>query len=966
MTPAPLEAAPVADTPDERRHLTVIFSDLVGSTELASSMDPEDWHDVLAAYQGRVAEVIAEHGGVIAQFQGDGVVAYFGYPEARESAGRDAVSAGLAITGAVSGLAAALPADLGVPDLAARVGINTGEVVMAAVRAGGAPRIADVFGEVPNLAARLQGAGGPGQVLVSDSTARLVTGYFVMEAMGELDLKGIPRPIPTFRVLQPSAARRRLETGPLTGFVARPGENAWLQSQWEAAREGPTRTVLVTGEAGIGKSRLLQEFMSALADDGHVTAALYCSQRDALSPLRPFEPLMGAVPMTPDVASQWLADHTGSGPAMLLVEDAHWADPSTIEALEQMARRERPLLIVVTARPEFNDDQPFAFAHHLALNPLGPEDAVAVVAGVPGGDQLSEDVRRDLVARAGGVPLFLEELARGVLDHSTDPAPDLAIPVTLSDVIAARLDRLGDAKQVAQAAAIVGRAFDLDLLQAVSGLDRPTVQRHLQHLIDQAVVERSEVGTGRMWFRHALIHEAAYRSVLRSERRRAHATVAEVLLAQGQQAQQPEVIAYHLGAAGRAADAIAQWRQAARSARHHSRFREAAGHELELLALVPQLPESDQEVTELGARSRLIVCLTAFDQSSPDVIVEGARVQELARRVGDGTTLLRSFLVLLPWRQANADYHAIDEVLPEALALATELNAAWAHQTLNQYAGAVRIWQGRGPEGVALLESSFDAAGIPLNVSLASLPPQAQPVADIVIASTRIAAALGCWLTGRVGEADRIREDTLRFAVERSVPQAQAVTAATGAIFAQLDGDRAQVGRLTAATVEVADEVTNRQWQQWAAVLRWWSGQGDEEPEIPGPLLRPYFLMLLADAEGVPPDRARALLTEALETVRATGERFCEAEILRVRASVARAASDLAAAAADLNEAVAIAVAQGAPMLELRAWTDRVELAPDEIAPRAALEDCVTRLRRLARPTESQSLQRATALLARL
>jgi class 3 adenylate cyclase len=918
--------AAASDTPDERRHLTIMFSDLVGSTELASSMDAEDWHDVIEAYQRRVSAALGEHGGVVAQFQGDGLMAYFGYPEALESAGRDAVAAGLAVVEVVRRLGADLPAELGAGDLRARVGIHTGEVVIAAVRTGGKERIADVFGEAPNLAARLQGAGNPGDVIVSDSTASLISGYFVMEPVGPLSLKGITRQVPAYRVIRRGAARRRLETGPLTGFVARARESAWLEEQWSSVQRGPARAVLITGEPGIGKSRLLQEFSGTLGSAGVPVSPIYCARRDSLSPLRPFGPLMGSVPTAPDEAANWVMQRASERPLLLLVEDAHWADPSTIEAVDQVMHGEHPVLTVLTARPEFTDEPPLQTSQQLALDRLSPEEGMAVVSRVPGGDQLSAEVRQALVVRADGVPLFLEELTRGAVDRANDPEAVSGIPATLAEVITARLDRLGEAKRIAQLASIVGRAFDRRVLQAVSGLDRPNLDTHLQLLIDHAVVEATDDGDGQLWFRHALIHEAAYGSVLRPERRRAHSQVADILLFAGRSDSQPEVLAFHLGAAGRATESVENWRKAARAARQHARFREAAGHERELLALIPKLPESQRETVELAARSRLTMCLTAVDQSSPEAIVEGMRTQELARRAGDQRALLRSFLVLLPWWQANADYRTIDVVLPEALQLAAELGDSWAEQTLAQYAGAVRIWQGRAVEGVALLEASFSAAGLPFEASLTTVPPQGLPVADIVLASTRIAAALGCWLTGRVADAHRIRDDTRRFSAERSVPQAQAVTAATAAIIAQLDGDRELVARLTAETAEVGDEVTTRQWQQWASVLRWWSGELHEQPEVPGPLLQPYFLMLMADHEGVTAERSLLLLDEALQTVRATGEQFCEAEIFRLRAAVLHRSGDQEAAGAALDEAIAIARAQGAPVLELRALTDRMSL----------------------------------------
>ncbi|HVA05684.1 MAG TPA: adenylate/guanylate cyclase domain-containing protein [Acidimicrobiales bacterium] len=953
--------ASAPDTPpDERRHLTVVFSDLVGSTELASRMDAEDVREVIDAYQHRVAEVVSEHGGVIAQFQGDGAVAYFGYPEAIESAGRDAVAAALAIVQAVQQLGHDLPPELGVSDLSARAGVHTGEVVVGPTRAGGVLRIADVFGEAPNLAARLQSAGGPGDVIVSDTTASIVSGYFVMQAIGALSLKGIARQVPSFRVIRRSAARRRLETGPLTGFVQRPRASAWLTAHWESVVEGPARAVLVTGEPGIGKSRLLQEFTGGLAGNGVHVSPLYCARRDALSPLRPFGPVMGHVPLSPEVAADWVLSRAHEGPMVLLVEDAHWADPSTIEVVDQVVHGAYPLLAVLTARPEFVDDPPLQTVDQLSLERLSAEEAMSIVSRVPGGDQLPSAMARALVERGDGVPLFLEELTRAVVNHSSDPDAITGIPATLSEVITARLDRLGEAKRIAQLAAIVGRAFDRRVLQAVSGLDRPSLDAHLQHLVDHAVVEPSDEGDGHWWFRHALIHEAAYGSVLRVDRRRAHAQVADILLLDGRGEVQPEVVAFHLGIAGRAAEAVEHWRHAARAARRHARFREAAGHERELLALVPHLPESEQELAEMGARSRLTLCLTAVDQSSPEAIVEGMRVQELARRTGDRKALLRSFLVLLPWWQANADYRSIDDALPEAERLAFELEDPWAQQTLARYAGAVRIWQGRAPEGVRLLDASFEASGPPLGESLAAQLPSGLPVLDIVTASTRIAAALGCWLCGRVTDANRIREDTLRFAAERSVPQAQAVTGATAAIIAQLDGDRVLVSSLTGDLAQMGDEVTTRQWQQWASVLQWWSGASTSEPEVPGPLLRPYFLTLMADRDAVPTDRALTLLDDALDTARATGELFCEAEILRVRGTVLRRAGHIAAADALFDESAAVARTQGAPILELRALTERAGLPGARPETRTALADAV---KAFANEDPTHAVARAVAVL---
>ena len=256
-----------ADGP-ERRQLTVMFTDLVGSTDLASTLDPEDWHDVLSAYQHRVATIVTRHGGVIAQFQGDGAVAYFGYPVAQESASRDALAAGMEVVEDIVRLGTELPPALRISDLQARAGIHTGEVLVAAVTAGGQERLPDVWGQVPNMAARLQAVGEPGQIVVSGETATLVAGFFELEPLGSLTLKGIGHPVPAFRVLRRSGARNRLEARPLTRFIPRAEASDWLEEQWGLLGLGSGRLVVVSGEPGIGKSRLLFEFSAELAAAG--------------------------------------------------------------------------------------------------------------------------------------------------------------------------------------------------------------------------------------------------------------------------------------------------------------------------------------------------------------------------------------------------------------------------------------------------------------------------------------------------------------------------------------------------------------------------------------------------------------------------------------------------------------------------------------------------------------------------
>jgi class 3 adenylate cyclase/tetratricopeptide (TPR) repeat protein len=913
-----------------------MFTDVVGSTELASTLDPEDWHDVLDAYQHRVASIVRANGGVIAQFQGDGAVAYFGYPEAVESAGRDAVSAGLDIVDDIAHLGAELAPALGVKDLRARAGIHTGEVVVAAITAGGNERLPDVWGQVPNLAARLQGACEPGQVVISSDTASLVSGFFELVSLGTLTIKGIAQPVPAFRAMRRSPARHRLEARTLTTFVSRADALAWLHDQWSLARQGQARLALVTGEPGIGKSRLFYEFGAGLSARGHSVRTLFCSRRGSLSPLEPFTEVMDTSPATPADADAW-ADALGRlGPLLLVVEDAHWADPSTLEAVHLIARRATPVFVLMSARPEVADNPHVRPVAHLSLERFSTEEAYEMLDLLPESAGMEADVRDALIRRADGVPLFLEELARGVAEAASDV--NAAMPATLSEVITARLDRLGEAKRVAQSAAVIGRTFERPVLLAVTGLDDATFDADLDRLTEHSIVEPTSRGD-ELQFRHALFHEASYRSVLRADRVRIHQAVGEMLVETGRAEMRPEIAAYHLGAAGRATEAVPLWKRAARTARQNSRFREAAAHERAVLVLVPQLPEEERERTELKSRSRLVMCLTAVDQTNPEALAESERVDELARRLGDQASLLRNYMVLVPWWQASARYERIDAILVEARRVAEELGDDWSVQLLAMYEATTRLWRGRPTEALELMRATYAAIGIALDGSLSDLPPLSS-VELMVLGAPRVATALACWQCGLATQAWQIANEVLRFTTQQNVPQAVALAAVTSAIMAQLDGERELVAKLANEAWHVSDEVSTRQWRQWSQSLLWWAGDGLDEPELPGSHLRPYFLMLLADGPRIGEARALSLLDEAIGKARASGEAFCESEILRVRAGVLDQAGRLEDARENYVEAVASARAQGARMLELRALTDLARLSGASDDVRDELRAC--------------------------
>jgi hypothetical protein len=340
-----------------------------------------------------------------------------------------------------------------------------------------------------------------------------------------------------------------------------------------------------------------------------------------------------------------------------------------------------------------------------------------------------------------------------------------------------------------------------------------------------------------------------------------------------------------------------------------------------VLSLLGQLPEEERDATEMKSRSRLVMCLTAVDQSAPEVLEESRRVEELARRLGDRGILLRNYMILVPWWQASAEYEAVNAILVEARKEAEELGDDWTLQLITTYEATTRIWQGMLRQGLEQISAAYAASGLPLSQSFCELPAM-RSVELMALAPPRSATALACWLCGRAGEAWQIANDVLNCTTERQVPQSQAVAAVTAAIMAQLDGEHETVIKLAGEALHVADEVSTRQWRQWARSLQWWAGEGIEEPEIPGPLLGPYFQMLIADDARVDDDRAISLLDDALQTCRATSEQFCEAEILRVRAGRWLYLDAPDAAAEDYAAAVDVARKQGASMLELKALTD--------------------------------------------
>ena len=631
--PAP-KSAPAAPPPSptsraeaERRPITVMFCDLVGSTSLAAKLDAEDWRNLVGTYLDEASNAVTGLGGHVLKKLGDGLMALFGYPQAQENDAERAVRAALAIQRALADLNAR-NARSGAPELSARIGIECGSVVVDAA--------GEVFGEAPNVAARVQAAAEPGTVLVTASVQRQTAGLFVAEDKGAHQLKGVPAPVALYRIVRASGAGRRAGARALTPLVGREDELALLTRRWSRALAGEGQFVQIVGEPGIGKSRLVEEFRAKLAETPHTWVEWAASQLLQNTPLHPlaewgrlrfggadasdgqkladlentlrligldaaeYAPLLAPlfdVALPEDRAAKFapeelrrrqLAAMTAlflagarSQPVVLAFEDLHWADPTSLDLLRALVERgaQAPLLIVATTRPEFRPDWSLR-SHHsvISLAPLDRAQVRKMVGEIASRHALSDEMIDGVGERTGGVPLFVEEVTRLLLERDAQGAQ--AIPPTLQQSLAARLDRLGEAREVAQIGAVLGRDFSYRLLSDVSssaaGFDEPRLHAALDRLTEADLLfVDGAPPTAAYRFKHALIQDAAYESLLKSRRQALHRRAAEALRDANAE---PEAIAHHFTEAGLDDLAIEWWGKAGDQALRRSAFQEAIAH----------------------------------------------------------------------------------------------------------------------------------------------------------------------------------------------------------------------------------------------------------------------------------------------------------------------------------------------------------------------------------------------------
>jgi class 3 adenylate cyclase/predicted ATPase len=728
----------------ERRQVTVMFSDLVGSTALSARMDPEDLREVISAYQKCVAETVRRFGGFVAKYMGDGVLVYFGYPQAHEDDAERAVRAGLELIPAIQALKS--PASL-----QSRVGIATGMVVVGDLIGSGSAQEQSIVGETPNLAARLQGIAEPSTVVIAEATRRLLGNLFELEDLGAKDLKGIAGPVRAWVALRSNTVESRFEAlhaSGLTALVGRDEEIELLLRRWSRAKSGEGQAVLLSGEAGIGKSRLTAALMERLATEPHTRLRYFCSPQHTDSALYPVIGQMErAAGLAHDDTSQARLDKLDvllaqtsitaqdaalfaemlslpndgrypafalspvqrrqrtldaliarietlarQNPVLMIFEDVHWSDPTSLELFGRVVDRIRTLraLLLVTFRSEFQP--PWIGRAHvtvLTINRLTDREIGAMIDRLVGNKILPATVRQDIAERTDGIPLFVEEMTKAVLEAGSEsaaeqtaaavPSPALPVPASLHASLMARLDRLGPAKEVAQIGAAIGRDFSHALLAAVVRMPEAELQSALDRLIQAGLLFRQGVPPHASYlFKHALIQDAAYGTLLRSRRQHLHGEITSTIeeafpeIAE----MQPEILARHCAEAGLDEKAQKCWRTAGELAVRRASNREAIGHFRQALALNEKLPpDIGRSRTELAILSQLGPALmSVHGWSAPEVGVVFERAEDLARQLENSVDLAPPLAGLWLFHTARGQFSRANEITNELFNVARTLD----------------------------------------------------------------------------------------------------------------------------------------------------------------------------------------------------------------------------------------------------------------------------------------------------
>jgi class 3 adenylate cyclase/predicted ATPase len=1013
-SPPPIDA--------ERRQLTVMFCDLVGSTALSTRHDPEDLRELIGAYHHAVADTVGRFDGFVAKYMGDGVLIYFGYPRAHEDDAERAVRAGLAVIDAVGRLP-------GREDLRVRLGIATGLAVVGDLIGAGAAQERGVVGETPNLAARLQALAMPNTLLIAEGTRRQIGGLFDLADLGPQALAGFAEPQPAWRVIGESGMLSRFEAlrSGTTPLVGRDEEIELLTRRWQQAKSGEGRVVLISGEAGIGKSRLTAALSEHIETEPHTRLRYFCSphhQDSALYPviaqleraagfarddgpeakLDKFAALVGPAAEIGDISLliellslpggdrfapldlspqrkkertlaallRQLEGLVRTQPVLMIFEDLHWIDPTSREFLDLLLTRiERlPAVLVASFRPEFQ--LPWAGQAHvtvIALNRLGRNDGAVMVERLAGNAALlPRDVVAEIVERTDGVPLFVEEMTKAVLEagaaHGREvaasvPGAALGVPATLRASLMARLDRLGPtAKGVAQIGAAIGREFTYELAASVGELAEEALQEALRRLVDAGLVfQRGAPPAAEYLFKHALVQEASYGTLLRRTRQQLHARIAAALeeLSPELTDTQPELFAQHYAEAGFVEQSVACWGKAGHRSTARSAMAEAAAQlqkGLDQLALLPDTPERQRR--ELELRSALGAALLAVKgQAAPETGRAYARARELWEQLGSPAEFLK-----VPYGQSlhhlfRGEFDLALRVDEDLLRVSGQRNDS-AGLVLGHLSSGRTLW----------LIGKLAASRSHLERALALYDPIFH--GSLVLHTTthphvNSQAILGIDLfcLGFPDQALAQSKPAITEARRMAHPVTLAVTLGCGAILLSLVGDDATLDQWADQLVAVTTEQGIPSWRAIGIIHRGWakvkSGDVTEGMSLlrsgttafratGAELLMPHYLALLAGACEIAGqiEEALTLLDEGLQIADRTGERWLAAELNRRKGQLLLRQGHSQAAEELYRKALGIAHEQEAKLWELRAAVslarfrrdqDRLPEARDLLAP---------------------------------
>ena len=1002
--------APLADA--ENRQLTVMFCDIVGSTRLSEQLDPETFRDVIRAYQGCCASVVERYDGYIAQYLGDGLLIYFGYPAAHEDDAARATRAALDIRKA---LREAVP-ETG-QSLSVRIGLHTGRVVVGDI--GDRERKEKLaLGDTPNVAARIQALAEPDGILASEATQRLIEGLFVSRGLGASTIKGIENPLELFEILDVERAGTRFDAARRTrmsALVGRDLEIGLLERHWARAQRGDGQVVLISGEAGIGKSRLVEAMKDRARSTDAQILQFHCAPHQRNTAFHPFvdrlerlvestpeydtelrqagleaaldgvdfdgatgpaliaqlldvepenEASLAAVPparrkaLLIDALVAWIHHASTRGGLLCVFDDLHWSDPSTLEFLDNFLERiaGTTILAILTYRPEFQQRWPLS-AHfgQLALNRLSPQQVESIVADITGGRTLPGEVIEQVIERTDGIPLFVEELTKAVVESDllelrgesyalTGPLPALGIPATLQDSLMARLDRLATTRELAQIGATIGREFSYALIREVRERSEHELIADLDRLVAAGLLlQRGEPPNAEYIFKHALIQDTAYQSMLRGTRQQLHARVARVLEANfaATAAGSPELLAHHFERAGLADKAIHYWQRAGEKAVRQSANSEAVEHlrkGLDLLATTPE--DHDRATTELALLARLGPALIATEgYGAPATEQCYVRARVLVGEREDSAhyfpVLYGHWVLTLTW----ARFPETLEIADAFLARAEQTNDASAVVVGHRLSGFSRSCLG----DFAAASEHFEQVDARYDPGLHG--DQAYTYGQDPRAAALSMLAWNQWQLGLPDQAARTCERAVEHAEQFGHANTLGYTKTFGAARVHLlRGDLDQLRRTVSQMLALCEQQDLVFWPGFVRTYAGWLEacdgnhlEGIETIEDAIRMLdarktamfKPQSLWLLARGRALAGEHRLALeaADEALACVAATNEQWIRPELLRLKAELSMAAArPLDDAELDLDAATIAAERMQARGWALRIATTRARL----------------------------------------